>query len=115
MSMSANRTYGDELADVFASFAVEKNPTGLSVGIDSAYELGDYIESDWLVEHDRQVAEQAELPDNLAKGLRGKKFDGLMQVQFVADVIRNHPDEYDIEAIRWFLSELRIRLEGDAS
>lgn len=41
--MSANRTYGDELADVFASFAVEKNPTGQSVGIDSAYELGDYI------------------------------------------------------------------------
>ena len=60
-------------------------------------------------------AEQAELLDNLARGLRGKKFDGLMQVQFVADVIRNHPDEYDIEAIRWFLSELRIRLEGDAS
>lgn len=59
MSMSANRTYGDELADVFASFAVGKNPTGLSVGIDSAYELGDYIESDWLVEHDRQVAERA--------------------------------------------------------
>ena len=57
--MSADRTYGDELADVFASFAVEKNPTGLSVGIDSAYELGDYIESDWLVEHDRQVAERA--------------------------------------------------------
>ena len=59
MSMSANRTYGDELADVFTSFAVGKNPTGLSVGIDSAYELGDYIESDWLVEHDRQVAERA--------------------------------------------------------
>lgn len=59
MSMSANRTYGDELADVFASFAVEKNPIALSVGIDSAYELGDYIESDWLAEHDRQVAERA--------------------------------------------------------
>lgn len=59
--------------------------------------------------------EQAELLDNLARGLRGKKFEGLMQLQYVADVIRDHPDEYDIEAIRWFLSELLIRLEGDAS
>ena len=59
--------------------------------------------------------EQAELLDNLARGLQGKKFDGLMQLQFVADVIRNRPDEYDPEAIRWLLSELLIRLEGDAS
>lgn len=59
-------------------------------------------------------AEQAELLDNLARGLRGKKSDGLMQVQFMADVTRNHPDEYDIEAIRWLLGELLIRLEDDA-
>lgn len=59
--------------------------------------------------------EQAELLDNLARGLRGKKFDGLMQVQYVADMIRDNPEEYDIEAIRWLLSELLIRLEEDAS
>lgn len=55
--------------------------------------------------------EQAELLDAFSAGLRGKVSDGLMQLQYVADVIRNHPDEYDIEAIRWLLSELLIRLE----
>ena len=56
-------------------------------------------------------AEQAELLDALSAGLRGKVSDGLMQLQYVADAIRNHPDEYDIDAIRWLLSELLIRLE----
>lgn len=57
--------------------------------------------------------EQAEMLDALSAGLRGRVADGLMQLQYVADVIRDHPEEYDIEAIRWFLSELLIRLEGE--
>ena len=56
-------------------------------------------------------AEQAELLDDLSRGLRTDIANGLMQLQYVADVIREHPDEYDIDAIRWFLSELLIRLE----
>ena len=60
--------------------------------------------------------EQAELLDALAKGIirnqpEGKSYGGLMQLQYVADVIRNNPDEYDIDATRWLLSELLIRLE----
>lgn len=59
--------------------------------------------------------EQAELLDALAKGLRnqpeGKSYGGLMQLQYVADVIHNNPDEYDIDVIRWLLSELLTRLE----
>ena len=55
--------------------------------------------------------EQAEMLDAFSAGLRGKVGDGLMQLQYVADAIRNHPDEYDIDAIRWLLSELLIRLE----
>lgn len=55
--------------------------------------------------------EQAEMLDALSAGLRGKVANGLMQLQYVADAIRHHPDEYDIEAIRWLLSELLIRLE----
>lgn len=59
--------------------------------------------------------EQADALDALSAGLRGKVSDGLMQLQYVADLIRNHPDEYDLEAVKWFLSELLIRLEGDDS
>ena len=59
--------------------------------------------------------EQAELLDALAKGIRdqseGKRSGGLMQLQYVADVIHNNPDEYDIDVIRWLLSELLTRLE----
>lgn len=51
----SDSTYGDELADVFASFAVGKNPTGLSLGIDSAWDLGDHIASTWLTEHDAKL------------------------------------------------------------
>lgn len=55
--------------------------------------------------------EQAEMLDAFSAGLREKAFDGLMQLQHIADAIRDHPEEYDIEAIRWFLGELLIRLE----
>lgn len=59
--------------------------------------------------------EQANLLDALAKGLRtspeGKFYGGLMQLQYVADHVREHPDEYDIDAVKWLLSELLIRLE----
>lgn len=55
--------------------------------------------------------EQAELLDTFSAGLRAKGSDGLMQLQYVADVILNNPDEYDIDVIRWLLSELLTRLE----
>lgn len=58
-------------------------------------------------------AEQAELLDDLSRGLRTDVANGLMQLQYVSDAIRDHPDEYDIDAIRWFLSELLIRLDDD--
>lgn len=95
--MSANRTYGDELADVFTSFAVEKNPTGLSVGIDSAYELGDYIESDWLVEHDRQVAERAW--DEAAQAPTGDEREELIGLQ-LASYSKRMSDGYTSSIIR---------------
>lgn len=53
------QTNADQLADLFTSFAVGMNPTGLSVGIDSAYELGDHIASTWLAEHDAKVRAEA--------------------------------------------------------
>lgn len=63
-------TDADQLADAFASFAVSKNPTGLSLGIDSAYELGDHIASTWLAEHDAKV--RAEERERIATALREK-------------------------------------------
>lgn len=56
-------------------------------------------------------AEQAELLDDLSRGLRTDVDNGPMQLQYVGDLIHDHPEEYDIDAIRWFLSELLIRLE----
>ena len=59
--------------------------------------------------------EQADLLDALAKGLWGLPTSGgLMQLQYVADKITCTPGEYDKEAIRWFLTELLIRLEDEA-
>lgn len=56
----------------------------------------------------RWNTEQADLLDQLSRALRAQDL-GLMQLQYIADAIRQ--DEYSIDSIRWLLSELLIRLE----
>lgn len=86
--MSENKTpsphearYADELADVFTSFAIGLNPNGLSVGIDSAYELADHIANSWLAEHDAKIrAEEREKAAQLAEAARSGNY--------------NHPEDW---------------------
>lgn len=58
--------------------------------------------------------EQAELINSLAVGLRRKESDGLMQLQYVADLLRGDTEDYDKEGVIWFLRELLIRVGGEA-
>lgn len=59
--------------------------------------------------------EQADLLQYLSRGLRSKGADGLMQLQYLADLILTHDEaEYDADSIRWLLRELLTRLESES-
>lgn len=61
--------------------------------------------------------EQGDLIEALARGLHAMPSDGLVQLQYLADWLKTPGDEdytYDLDAVRWFLRELLIRLEEDA-
>ena len=50
--------------------------------------------------------EQADLLESLARGLKEKGVDGLMQIQYISDAMNTHHS-----SVAWFLRELLVRLE----
>lgn len=55
--------------------------------------------------------EQAEFLEALSVGLRDLPAGGIVQLQYIADVILGN--DYNVEAIKWFLRELLTRLEDN--
>lgn len=62
--------------------------------------------------------DQAQLIEAFARGLHDLEgIYGVMQVHYISDMLKTPGDEdytYDLEAVKWFLRQLLIRLDNDA-